>query len=262
MYSNSGRPNWLRSHRFSKGALELCSQGPRGALGASKPLTRALKSLELPLNASSLPNFPGSTLNFGALTRHERSWMTHFAHRNELLLRWGEVQSGGLWLILSGSVHVEALLELAECRFELFHVERLAAGDVFGAGGVSRFSFRVTSRLLSFQRLADKELEQRALEREELWEQRVREHLESYEEPELKLPFRDLEGWASGPVLERERARVSCFPTGFLHLKLQEELRGAYQIPPELLMVCHPDLRAYSAKRRDPPQPITVERKA
>ena len=157
--------------------------------------------------------------------------MTHCALRNELLLRWGEVPKGVL-VITKGSVRVQALLELAECRFELLDLGRLTCGDSIGLlaylkQSVSRFSFLVASRHLSYDLLREPlelhtlhTLQRREAENEQRWEQLALERLESMQwVPELNLPFR---AWASerradfGAALEwGERPRKPVFKPDF-----------------------------------------------
>lgn len=178
----------------------------------------------------------------------------YFAHRNEVILRCGEMQSGP-HLILDGTLQVLALGEVEKRQGEpwaMLKVGELQQGEMLSLPWLekrpSRFSFRVQSKSLTAimltaaemtaktesyfsQRLAHEERR-----REETWEsmalqqfeERQREQQELEEQLEAKIDFSGL------------------------------KTRDGYVIPPDCLVACHPDLRQLTQKR-DPPPPVVVK---
>eukprot|EP00435_Cladocopium_sp_Y103_P032668 s864_g8.t1 len=191
----------------------------------------------------------------------ERSFRTlggreYFAHRNEVILRCGEMASG-VHFILEGTLQVLALGELEEKRqretWATVKVGEVQEGEMVALlpwleKRPSRFSFRVQSKGLSAIMLSGAEITTKTesyfsrflayeeRRREEAWESSALQLLEEKQREQQELE-------------EQLEAKID-----FSGLKT----RDGYVIPPECLMACHPNLRRVTPKR-DPPPPVVVK---
>lgn len=174
----------------------------------------------------------------------------YFAHRNEVILRCGEIPTA-IHLILDGTLQVLALGEFSEKHpFETVELDQLESGrgsdSMVGIlpwleQRVSRFSFRVLSKSMTAIMVPSQAINMKA--------QSLLSNLHSKESSRENA-------WEASAILHFEERR-----------RVQEEadekiddsglqIREEYLIPPECLMACHPNLPSLAPHRRDPPPPV------
>jgi len=195
----------------------------------------------------------GTSANVLERTFRSLGGREYFAHRNEVILRCGELTSG-VHFILDGTLQVLALGEVEKRRGEhwaMVKVGELQEGEMLALPWLekrpSRFSFRVQSKSLTAIMLTGAEMTAKT---------------ESYFSQRSHEERRREEAWESSALQQfEERQREQQELEEQLEAKIDLsglKTRDGYVIPPECLMACHPNLRRLAPKRAPPP-PVVVK---